>query len=309
MRGALGLVGALISVSAMSLGGAALANGGGGGGGGGMTPSMSAPRYDPAEEYRKGVEALRAGRHAEAKKAFDKVLAAAPRDANSNYLAGLARAGLNDWKGAKRFFEKAVKLDPNMVAARKELGVALARTGDTPRAQAQLDDLKQRSAACGTCAQAADLRAAVAAVSAAIGQPTARIDTRPSLMFASAETGDRAYLDAVSLINAGRYEAAIESLREAERSFGPHPDILTYLGFANRKLRRFDVAEDYYRRALAAAPGHRGATEYYGELMVERGDLEGARQKLTELEAGCAFGCVEAEELRGWIAAGGSPAS
>ena len=38
-------------------------------------------------------------------------------------------------------------------------------------------------------------------------------------------------------------------------AFGAHPDILTYLGFANRKLGRFDVAEDYYRQALAARSG------------------------------------------------------
>lgn len=309
MRKALGLVGALVSVSALLVGGAALANGGGGGGGG-MAPSMSAPRYDPAEEYRKGIAALQAQRFAEAKKAFDRVLAVAPKDANTNYLAGMARAGLDDWKGAKKFYEKAVKYDADLVMAQRELGVALAKLGDMPKAQAQLDLLNQRSASCaGTCAQAADLNAAVAAVKSALGQPTARLDVRPELIFASAEAGDRAYLSAVSLINARRYEEAIIALGDAERAFGPHPDVLTYLGFANRKLKRFDVAEGYYGRALAAAPGHRGATEYYGELMVERGDIAGAKKKLAELEAQCAFGCVEAEELRGWIAAGGSPAS
>jgi hypothetical protein len=81
------------------------------------------------------------------------------------------------------------------------------------------------------------------------------------------------------------------------------------LGFSNRKLGRYEAAESYYRAALAAAPGHRGATEYFGELMVERRDMKGAQRMLAALDAQCRFGCTEAEELRGWIAAGHSPHS
>jgi tetratricopeptide (TPR) repeat protein len=121
--------------------------------------------------------------------------------------------------------------------------------------------------------------------------------------------GDAAYLVAVGLINEGKYEAAIASLQDAKATFGAHPDILTYLGFANRKLGRFDVAESYYRQALASAPTHRGATEYYGELMVERGNLKGAKHMLAKLEAQCSFGCAEADELRRWIDARHAPAS
>jgi len=113
----------------------------------------------------------------------------------------------------------------------------------------------------------------------------------------------------VGLINEGRYEAAIVSLQDAKATFGAHPDILTYLGFANRKLGRYEIAESYYRQALASAPKHRGATEYYGELMVERGDFRGAKHMLAKLEAQCSFGCAEADELRRWIDARHAPAS
>jgi Flp pilus assembly protein TadD len=140
------------------------------------------------------------------------------------------------------------------------------------------------------------------------GTPSARLETQPGLLFASAGGGDRAYLDAVSLINDHRYEAAIASLEAAKAAFGPHPDILTYLGFANRKLGRFEIAESYYKAALAASPGHRAASEYYGELMVERGDKAGARRMLASLETSCTFGCAEADELHRWIDAGHAPA-
>ena len=296
-------------MAAISAGGTALvANPGGSGG---SAPSASAPGYDPAAEYRKGIEALQAQRYLEAKKAFEQVLRVAPGDANTNLLAGLAAAGLNDLKGARKYYERAVKADKELVGARRELGVTYAKLGEKEKADAQLSALKAMQAKCGgACAKAAEIGGAVQALTAAIGTPPqARLETRPSLLFASAAAGDRAYLDAVALINEGKYGAAIEALTAARATFGPHPDVLTYLGFANRKLGRFETAETYYRAALAAAPKHRGATEYYGELMVERGDLSGAGAMLARLEAMCDFGCAEADELRRWIDDGPSPAS
>jgi tetratricopeptide (TPR) repeat protein len=289
----------------------ALLAAGSGGGGSSPSPSMSAPQFDPAAEYRNGIEALQAQRFADAKRSFARVLEVAPRDANTNYLAGLANAGLGDLKNARKYYEKAVKADKEMVLAHRELAITYAKLGDRPKAEAELAILNQLNSSCaGSCPKAADLTASIAAVQAALAAaPTARLETQPSLLFASAAAGDRAYLDAVALINERRYEEAIASLEAARASFGLHPDILTYLGFANRKLGRLEVAETYYREALAAAPDHKGATEYYGELMVERGDLAGAGAMLARLETICEFGCAEADELRRWIDSGHSPAS
>jgi Flp pilus assembly protein TadD len=272
------------------------------GGGGGSLPSASAPQYDPAAEYRSGVAALQSADYKKAEKHFTRVVGASPRDANSHYLLGMAKAGLDNNKAALRSFAKAVKLDANLIRARQQLGVTYAKLGDATNANAELAELKRRKQSCGGCAQSADIAAAVAAVEAAIGSgPQAARETAPSLLFASAEAGDGRYLDAIALINEGRYEGAIDALRAAQASFGPHPDVLTYLGFAHRKLGRLDAAETYYRQALAAAPEHRGATEYYGELKVERGDLAGAEAMLARLDELCGFGCAEAEELRRWI--------
>src|SRR3712207_4685689 len=89
---------ALLVAAALTSSSALLANPGGSGS---EPPSMSAPDYDPAAEYRKGIEALQAQRYQEARKAFERVLGAAPGDANTNLLAGLAAAGLNDLKAAQ----------------------------------------------------------------------------------------------------------------------------------------------------------------------------------------------------------------
>ena len=279
---------------------------GGGGGGGGEMPSESTPQYDPVAEFAAGTAAMQTHNYVEAKRRLDHVLAVNPRDANTNYLAGMARVGLGDAKGAVRFLERAVKTDAALVPAHKQLGLAYAASGKPEKAQGELDALKARAAQCGaSCPDAASLQDAITAISAALtGSPQASADPAGSLVFATAADGDRAYLEAVGLINQHRYEDAIASLNRAQRSFGAHPDILTYLGFANRKLRRYDLAEAYYRQALAIAPHHRGAIEYYGELMVERGNLAGARRNLAMLDTICTFGCYEAEELRHWIVSG-----
>ena len=289
------LIGALALLPAPVLGA------GGGGGGGGSMPSSSAPAYDPAAEYAKGVEALQAGNYKGAEKAFRNVLDVAPRDANTLYLLGNAKAGAGDLKGAAKAYEKALKVKPDMIAAQRDLAVTLTKLGEKEKAAAQLAALNQRDAACaGTCPEAAELKAAIAAVTAATG-PSAALPPPPSLLLAGPQAGDGAYLKAVSLINEHRYTEALTALDAALAAFGPHPDVLTYMGYTHRKLGEYAAAEGYYQAALAVAPRHRGATEYYGELKAERGDIAGARVMLARLEADCAFGCIEAEDLRRWI--------
>jgi tetratricopeptide (TPR) repeat protein len=288
----------------------ALASGGGGMGGMSMpTPSQAAPAYDPAVEYQKGEAALQANKFADAEHHFDNSLSADPNNAGTLFMLGMARAGRGDEKGAVKAYEKSLKIDDKQIGARREYGVALAKTGQSDKAQAQLTLLKTRADACGeTCPDAADLKAAQAAVQAALSPAGGAAPGKTSLLLIDPQHGDSAYAAAVKLINDHRYQDALSELSRAETAFGPHPDVLTYTGYAWRKLGQYDKAEFYYREALAVDPDHVGATEYYGELMVERGDLAGARRMLAKLERVCSFGCVESEDLRRWIEHG-PPAS
>jgi tetratricopeptide (TPR) repeat protein len=284
-----------------------MSGGGGGAGSASSMPSVSAPTYDPAAEYRRGLDALKAGKFRDAEDAFDHVLTAAPKNGDVWLLMGLSKEGKGDIKGAEKAYEKSVKLEPDNITAHQQLGMALAKLNQSDKAKAELDLLQQKASACGSCADADKLKAAVTAVQGAMGgAPSAQL-TPPSLLFATPAQGDNAYVEAVSLINAHRYSEALASLAEVQKAFGPHPDVLTYIGYTYRKLGQYDVAEGYYRQALAIAPGHRGATEYYGELKVERGDMAGARRMLAALDSQCAFGCAEAETLRLWIQKGGDP--
>lgn len=275
----------------------------GGGGGSGSAPSNSAPRYDASAEYQKGVTALKAKNHKSAVKAFKRSLSVTSRNANAQYLLGVSYIGMNDYKKARKPLEKAVKYNGGLIGAHRDLAITYHKLKMADKAKASLNKLTTKDSACGTgCAQKGELTKAIAKVKAAMnGGGSASYHPADGIEFASIGNGDLAYMGAVALINEKKYEAAIADLQLASMTFGPHPDILTYLGFANRKLKNFESAEQYYQAALAVAPEHRGATEYYGELMVERGDLAGAEKKLARLESLCSFGCYEAEELRRWI--------
>lgn len=264
-------------------------------------PSDSAPQYDPAAEYQNGVRAFGANDFKAAAAAFKRVVEVVPKHAPAQYLLGASYIGLGDYKKAKRPLEAAIKVDPAMIDAQRDLGVTLAKLGDAAKAGERREVLVQRKAACAAgCADGAKLDAAIAAIDAALAgaTPQALGPLHPPVPLASV---DAAYVSAVALINEGRYEPAIVELEAALWSAGPHPDLLTYLGFANRKLRRYDTARGWYEMALAVAPEHRGALEYYGELKLELGDVAGARAHLARLNRVCAFGCHQADELRHWI--------
>lgn len=298
---------AATAILAWSITGMALADGGGGGGGGGM-PSISAPTYDPAVEYAKGVALMRGKDFKGAEKAFARVLSVLPKNADTLLLMGVSQSEQGNLKGARRAFEKVVKIEPDRIAGHQALGVTLAKLNEADKARVELDLLQARAATCGaTCPEAAALKTAVAAIEAALSSAAPAALNGPAPFLPDAAAGDRAYLTAVALINDARYPEALESLRSAQSAFGPHPDVLTYIGYTYRKLGRSDRAETYYRQALDIDPAHRGATEYYGELKVERGDMAGARRMLARLDDICGFGCPQAEDLRRWIEHGGEP--
>jgi Tfp pilus assembly protein PilF len=287
----------------------AIASGGGMGGGSMPTGRMMSmptdqPTYDPAVEYQDGLTALQAGKWRDAENHFDNVLEVDPTDVDTNFYMGQAKAGRGDFRGAQRAYEKALKLDPNRIDARREYAVVLAKQNQPDDAKKQLDILQQRATTCGdTCADSADLKAAIATVTAALSPKTAA-NLRPPSLLLTPSVGDSAYVQAVRLINQHRYDQALAQLSTAQAVFGPHPDVLTYIGYTYRKMGQWDKAEQYYREALTIAPNHVGATEYYGELMVERGDIAGAKRMLAKLETVCTFGCIETEDLRRWIEKG-----
>ena len=111
------------------------------------------------------------------------------------------------------------------------------------------------------------------------------------------------YAQAVKLFEAGDYAGAIPLLRKSVASDSSNADAYNLLGFSHRKLGQVEAALAHYGKALALEPKHRGANEYLGELYLELGDLDKARERLDVLDDACFFGCDEYRELKAKIKA------
>lgn len=89
------------------------------------------------------------------------------------------------------------------------------------------------------------------------------------------------YKAAVVLIEAKRYDDALVAMRALDD--GNSADVITYIGFIERKLGRMAEAQMYYEAALHMKPNHRGALEYYGEWYVMMGNIAKAKENLSTI--------------------------
>ncbi len=295
----------LTCVAALLAAGPALAAGSGGGGG--ASPSPSTQREDPQAAYQAGVAAFNAQNYREAIRQFRAAQRAARSNGLINYALGLAYAGNGDKDEAREAFARAVRDETAPVAARLQLGLAELEHGDREAAVAQQTALAAAIAACDAACgdqRRGQLQAAHDQLTSALETAAAPAADPAAWNFPSVEQGRAAYAEAVGLINQERFAEAFAALESAQSAIGPHPDVLNYLGFVSRRLGRLDTALAYYDRALALDPNHLGATEYLGELYIQMGDLHRARAQLAQLDALCAYGCAQREELARWIERG-----
>ena len=91
------------------------------------------------------------------------------------------------------------------------------------------------------------------------------------------------------------YLKALSKLEKAYDKDKKNADILNYLGFALRKTGDFEKAEIFYLKGLELDAGHLGINEYLGELYVQTGRIELAKERLQVLK-GC--NCEEYDELK-----------
>ena len=92
-----------------------------------------------------------------------------------------------------------------------------------------------------------------------------------------------------------RYEKALGYLIKSNEKKPNEPDTLNYLGFALRKLGKFEEAEKYYLQGLNIKPDHNGINEYLGELYIQTNRIELAKERLEVLK-NC--NCEEYDELK-----------
>lgn len=121
---------------------------------------------------------------------------------------------------------------------------------------------------------------------------------------ASSAATQPGYAEARAAIDAGQYAAALRILAPVVKAEPRNADAWNLMGFASRKLKNYTEAARYYDIALRTDPRHVGALEYQGELFVETGAYDKARQNLKLLRSICGT-CAEAVDLQAQLAAAG----
>lgn len=97
-------------------------------------------------------------------------------------------------------------------------------------------------------------------------------------------------------IKAKDFNAALAELTPMLASY-QHADVYNLMGFSLRKTGDYQQAYTFYRKALDFDPNHKGALEYLGELYVEMGQLENAKENVVRLKGLCPSGCEELADL------------
>ncbi|MEH2546062.1 Flp pilus assembly protein TadD [Bradyrhizobium sp. AZCC 2262] len=103
-------------------------------------------------------------------------------------------------------------------------------------------------------------------------------------------------------LKAKDYAAALTELRDLAEDV-QQADVYNLLGFTLRKTGDFKTSLTYYTKALELQPDHKAAREYLGELYVETGNMEKAKEQLAALAKLCPGGCEEREDLQKAITA------
>ena len=116
--------------------------------------------------------------------------------------------------------------------------------------------------------------------------------------FTPKQQADQWYRDAYKDVEKGTKELAAGKTESAEKKFrralersrrateldSTHHEAWNLVGFTSRKLGDYPSAFAAYTTAIRLKPDYAQAREYYGEGLLETGDLAGARRQLAALE-------------------------
>lgn len=161
------------------------------------------------------------------------------------------------------------------------LGAALCASPLLAEGQRVSKDVGPTSAACDALAKG------TAAWTACVGQASAKM------------ADEELFYAGYWLAKNGQYEQALGYLTLAQKK---DERVLTYIGFATRKLGHVDEAMPIYRKALEVNPNYTVARAYLGEAFLTKHQPEQARVQLSEIERRCGATCPAYVDLEGHIA-------
>lgn len=194
------------------------------------------------------------------------------READSEYRAGVAALNSNDLKTAQARFEAVVRLEPQVELGHSALGAVLVRESDWPAAIRELE----RALSLKSGDDAARLNLAIACAESGQNAKAlplfANAETAARARGSSLPSGAEV-LYAKSLAAAGHTENAISRLRHIADP-GASPQIHDDLGSLYAQQQDWPQAEDQFQQALRAQPNFAEAHLHLGFVLQteEKGD-------------------------------------
>jgi tetratricopeptide (TPR) repeat protein len=128
------------------------------------------------------------------------------------------------------------------------------------------------------------------------GSTTTKQKTKKDKSGSAKDFLDRYHAAYALIYDKADFEGGITALRAM--GYDDNADVATLLGYASRKLGRYDDAKYWYDKALAADPNHALTWSYYGMWHAEQGNLLKAKDDLEKVRLICGTECKEYVALK-----------
>lgn len=247
------------------------------------------------DDFKRVVQAFRAGRHAEALAMIQARPAGAPEDAAMMALHGLSLAALGRAGEAVGCFRRATELQPGDAGHWINLGNALRESGDNAAAIDALESAVAR----GASGPELDLNLGLAYLQAnRMAEAAGRLERATRAMPGSVQP--RIHL-ARSLSELGQQDAALQAITGIPLAALADADLLNQLGIVLNQCGDSAGAEDALKHALVLDPGLIEASQNLAAMYERQNRLDEATRLLDTLPDG--VGNATLSLLRAKIAA------
>lgn len=224
----------------------------------------------PPSALADAVELHRAGRLAEAERAYRALLDTDPGNADVLHFLGMLRAQLGDLAEGIGLLQRAIAQRPDVALYHSNLGKALADRKAWP--EAIMSYRHAARLAPGDSAARTNLGLVLAAAGDAAG---AEAELRAALVVGAPDPRVHAQLGLI-LYGQARFQEAEACFRAYLAAQPDDPDALFNCGCACRWQGKLLEAEGFFRRALSVRPDFVGPLEWLAGIRFARGDLDEA---------------------------------
>ena len=104
------------------------------------------------------------------------------------------------------------------------------------------------------------------------------------------------------MIDAGEYEKARSNLKIFIENNSSDHEAYNLLGYVERQLQNYELAINFYKKALSIDSNFTGAHHYIAITYLEIDNLNSAKYHLDKLDLICLFGCEDFYDLKNKIA-------